>query len=654
MNSLYDLCDYGYKIKDVLKLKEYGITVRDICSGKKNNKYKFNKLCYNAQKIFRKHSNVFNRDSIYELHEYGISTAIIDSIRLKVTIQDLRNYSDKDLKEKYNIKYSTILKIRKCGYFNETLQYPENDNEKDDYNEIVKLKDYGVTKSSINKILYNDIQLDELLSWDIDVIIKNLNISKPTACKLENALERYRIKNGIRKPLKKALPEYLQKKSKYSYVDIEKIYNEFQDYDKKEIKETLEELTSTEIIKNKDTLYRYNFLQLETIIGLIKEEKIKDMIELKLQGKNFQEIGDKYGITRERVRQIVGKFIFNNIVQEDIYRNIIEEYNFSKNEFIIIFESSEEVYEYLKYKYGKYGFGEKTIEEFLENHPEYFNEEKNEKLLETNKEIIYNNCKVKLNYTEIIKAYVKKIKQQKNLKEILKELNMDFEKLELQPINERYLEGRLVKIDNVICGSGRKYKYFDYINMSEKKRDLLKKMLNKLPDGYYSTLKLFKENESFFKSINIADEYEAHNLLRKLFDGKISNVTFSVMPSFFIGDIDIEPFFFGLIKQYEPIDVTEFLNIVEKKYGHKKNHVRNILKKYFDNYITLEKINIKTLEFNEKEIILIKQKMKKELYNIESFYNILKQFYKDKYLEYINNTNLNKLRISFGWKLYIG
>ena len=650
MNSLYDLCDYGYKIKDILKLKKCGIDVRDICTGKKNNKYKCDKLYYNAQRIFRKHNNVFKRDSIYELYEYGISAAIIDSIRLKVTIQDFRNYSDKDLKERYNIKYSTILKIRKCGYFNDILKYSKNDNEKD---EIVKLKDYGVTQASINKILYNDIQLNELLSWNIDVIIKKLNISNPTACKLENALERYRIKNNIRKPLKKALPEYLQSKSKYSYINIEKIYNEFQDYDKKEIEDTLEELVYTGIIKKKDILYRYNFLQLKTIIGLIKEEKLKDMVNLKLQGKNFQEIGDKYRITRERARQIVGKFIFNNIVQEDIYKNIVEEYNFSKNEFLIIFESSGEVYEYLKYKYGKYGFGEKTIEEFLENYPEYFNEEKNEKLLAMNKEIIYNNCKIKLNYTEIIKAYVKKIKQQKNLKDILKELNMDFEKLELQPINGRYLEERLAKIDNVICGAGRKYKYFDYINISEEKRVLLQNMLNKLPDGYYSTLKLFKENESFFKSINIADEYEVHNLLRKLYDGKISKVTFSMMPSFLIGDVDVEPFFFELIKQYEPIDMTEFLNIVEKRYGHKKNHVRNILKKYFDNYITLEKINIKTLEFNEKEIILIKQKMKKELYNIESFYNILKQFYKDKYLEYINNTNLNKLRISRCRKLYI-
>ena len=44
--------------------------------------------------------------------------------------------------------------------------------------------------------------------------------------------------------------------------------------------------------------------------------------------------------------------------------------------------------------------------------------------------------------------------------------------------------------------------------------------------------------------------------------------------------------------------------------------------------------------------------MEKELYNIESFYNILKQFHESNYLEYMNNSNLDKLRISYCRKLY--
>ena len=84
------------------------------------------------------------------------------------------------------------------------------------------------------------------------------------------------------------------------------------------------------------------------------------MVVLKLQGKSLQEIANKYGITRERVRQIENKFMLNIIVEEDIFRDIVEEYNFNKNEFMLIFDSNEEIYEYLKCKYE---FGEKTIEE---------------------------------------------------------------------------------------------------------------------------------------------------------------------------------------------------------------------------------------------------------------------------------------------------
>lgn len=505
LNSLYDLCEYGYKIKDVIKLKEYGITIKDICDVTDNNIYKYNKIYYNARKIYKNHKDVFNNDSIYELHEYGVSIAIIDSIKSKITIKEIRNYSDKYLKDKYDIKYNTLSKIRNCGYFKDMVNVNEKDNKKEDYDEIIKLRKYGVSQNVINKILSNDIKIKDLLSYDIDEIVKKLDVSKPTACKVEDGLEKYMQKENIRKPLKKVLQLYIQEESKNSYINIEKINNKFQNYDKEEIKVTLEELINTKIIIKKDDLYRYNFLQLDNMISTIKEDKLKDMIKLRLSGRNGQEIADKYGITRERVRQKINKIILNNTVQEDIYKNIVEEYNFTKLEFEIIFEASDEVYEYLKYKYV---FGEKTIEQFLEDYPEYLNEEKNEKLLSMNKEVIYNNCRVRLNYTEILKVYMKNIEEQKSIKDILKEINIDFIKLGLQPINERNLEVRLSRIDNVICGIGKKYKFFDYINMPEEKTKFLEQLLNNLSDGYYSTLKIFKENEKFFKSINIEDEYE--------------------------------------------------------------------------------------------------------------------------------------------------
>lgn len=637
MNSLYNLCEYGYKIQDIEKLKKTGTTIEDICNSKLNN---YNRLYQKAQKIYKKNSDVFKHDSIYELYEYGISIRIIDSIKNKVTIEEIRKFPDKYLKEKYDIKYNTLSKIRKCGYFGYEI------NEIEDNNKILKktqrLKEYGISQTTINKMIDDNIKMDELLYCNTNEIMKKLGVSKATASKIEMGLKNYKICNQIKEPLDKVLSLYFQEESKYCYIPIEKIQNQFKDYNKEEVETALKKLTDNEIIENKDNSYRYHFLTLEKLMKTIKEEKLKDIIELKLRGINGQEIGDKYGISRERVRQKISKFISNNIVKEDIYRDIVKEYQFSQEEFMIIFEETQKVYEYLNLKY-KYQFREKDIKQFIEDYPEYVTEEKNEKLLSLNKEIIYNNNRIKLNYTEIIKEYVKKMETTKNLKEILKELNEDLEKLELQSINERYLEMRLSKIDNVVLKSKKMYKYIDYTSITEEKKLILKNTLEDLPDGYYSTLKLYKQNKEFFEDINIEDEYEAHNLLRKLFNEKIPNVTFYMMPSFLIGEVEIEQFFFNLIKEHEPIKVTDFINLVEEKYGHKKAHIRNIISKYFNHYINLDKINIKTILLEEDKIIELKSKMKKELYNIESFYEILKQLYQDNYLEYINNTNINHL-----------
>lgn len=41
-------------------------------------------------------------------------------------------------------------------------------------------------------------------------------------------------------------------------------------------------------------------------LDLERRERLEDMLEMRNQGMSLQTIGDKYGITRERVRQLVG------------------------------------------------------------------------------------------------------------------------------------------------------------------------------------------------------------------------------------------------------------------------------------------------------------------------------------------------------------
>lgn len=643
MNSLYDLCEYGLTINEVNKLKMDGISVSDIRFGSEN--YKNNKYFKKARNIYNKNNYIFEIDSVFELHEYGISSAIIESIRNKVTIRDLKNNSDEELYINHNIKYSTLNKIRKCGYFPNSINDIDNDLIKDNEKEIYELRNYGVSQTVVNTIIkYRDLKLTDILDMEIDEIATRFKLSKATAEKVFNCFERYKKTNNIKTSLNKLIPKYLQEKTKYHFISFDTIIDNYHDYEVEEVKNTIDALICNDIIIEENSLYRYNYVKIEDAIREIRKEKLRNMVELKLKGNTLQEIGNRYGLTRERVRQIVSKFIQANVFYEDIYKDFIEKYNFSENEFIIIFDSNKISYEYLRYKYE---LGDEEIEDFIEEHPEYLSEEKSEKLLALNDEVLYRNCKIKLNYTEMLRIFVRSLDHKKDLRQILQEVNNDFYLYGLQPLNERNLEARLGRIDNIINGIGKKYKYYDFSLISDNNLTTIQNMIEKLSNGYYSTLKIYKDNKSFFNEIGIEDEYEVHNLLRKIFSDKIDKISFSVMPSFFIGDIEIEQFFLDLIKKYEPINLNDFVKLVEKKYGHKEAQIRQILKRYFDKYINIDEINIKQKELSIDDIDFIKTKMTKNIYNTESFYKLLQQKFPNDYLEYVNGENLNRLRLSF-------
>ena len=83
----------------------------------------------------------------------------------------------------------------------------------------------------------------------------------------------------------------------------------------------------------------------------------KEFLILRLEGKSLQEIGDVFGISRERVRQIVGKIInrMPRIYEVKQYHEVFSKYMISKDIFINIFSSDGRVYELLclLFKKGK-------------------------------------------------------------------------------------------------------------------------------------------------------------------------------------------------------------------------------------------------------------------------------------------------------------
>src|SRR5699024_8607512 len=73
------------------------------------------------------------------------------------------------------------------------------------------------------------------------------------------------------------------------------------------------------------------------------------VLQARLDGKTLQEIGDQYGITRERVRQLTQKELKKKPrLREDKYIYIYDHYDISLEDFILAFDEPSETYYYLE------------------------------------------------------------------------------------------------------------------------------------------------------------------------------------------------------------------------------------------------------------------------------------------------------------------
>lgn len=80
----------------------------------------------------------------------------------------------------------------------------------------------------------------------------------------------------------------------------------------------------------------------------IADERTREILLARLRGETLEEIGQRYGVTRERVRQITKKVLSRRPrLWEDRYLDLFERYEFSWEEFRLAFDEPQETFHYL-------------------------------------------------------------------------------------------------------------------------------------------------------------------------------------------------------------------------------------------------------------------------------------------------------------------
>ena len=130
--------------------------------------------------------------------------------------------------------------------------------------------------------------------------------------------------------------------------------------------DVLETLCEKGILSRDENGLRCVYISILEFADSLPDKREGDILIQRLNGLTLEEIAHVYGLTRERVRQIIRETLRKRpIVIEDKYADVFEKYNFSATSFCDIFEVGEFVFNYLKltHKSGKANIDRLTEEE---------------------------------------------------------------------------------------------------------------------------------------------------------------------------------------------------------------------------------------------------------------------------------------------------
>lgn len=511
-------------------------------------------------------------------------------------------------------------------------------------NSIYDLTIYGLSKTIVDKLFLNDINIQDI----DDRLFKNKIVTNSTYNKIINSYKKFIIDNDIEleinseKLLNIIKNEYVYEK--FSLTDLKQKLSQLH-YTTSNINELLFELLTDKQIKNTDNLFFITKPKLLEELSKISNVKNKyDIVMKKLSGKTLESIGQEYNLTRERIRQIISKELRKITLteEEELYKDIFQTYNFSASLFCEIFEEELIVYYFLK---EKYKIGSKEPCDLLDDIS--LNNRQLNILKRYYNLIEYNGETIVARRPDIFVAILKKSQDIVNTDFIAKEYNniLQVYDLNLPQINSsdyRNVDAVLTRNNKVISSIGKQYRYYDLSELDEESVFKLQNMLD-VEAGVYSAGFFFNNYQNLMKNIDIRNEYELHNLLRKIIGKNSNRIKFSRMPDIFIDCEDKIKFIKSLIEELSPINLDEFIEYVYQNYGHKTNTFKALLSTSFSHHIQngflvseYEKITI------EQEEIL-KKLLTEDIYSINTIKQILTDIFDVNNFKLINNVNMKKL-----------
>lgn len=329
------------------------------------------------------------------------------------------------------------------------------------------------------------------------------------------------------------------------------------------------------------------------------DEREKDAVTLRLAGKTLEEIGNKYDVTRERVRQLVSKGARKirdhylsrtglTLFDEDYYRYLFETYDFDCRDCSQWFGVPPYVWNY--FELFDIRQGKKPLEEAVRDNRNFDAGMRLRIKNYINRNRIYIDGRwVEKQRSELEPVIIKKYCTEEVTFSEFAEIFNGFLEREGIPFDKKlyYTEEVLGTRKNKLADSrfllwklGERFRYYDIDGQDH--AELLEVLdLESFNDVEISAVKFVESYPDLMKKYDIHDGYELHNLLKKVIgkDEKSAyhGIVFSKMPNIRFGTPDRDRAMYDIMAENAPISLNDLCSVIHKEYGYDMKMIPNYL-----------------------------------------------------------------------------
>ena len=502
---------------------------------------------------------------------------------------------------------------------------------------------------------------------DLSLILENGQENSARLFARKAEIEQRRIKEENFDTLKNILFNIFYTHPLFSY-SCDRLHQIAEGYEGIEmLDDVIAELLEENIIRCCDNKnYRLVCVPLWEFINneLNANEPEKEILQKRINGKTLEEIAESMGVTRERIRQHQSRFlnlinkkcsIHKIILHEEAFRYLFENYDISKELFCEITKEPVQTYRYLSIS-GKSGsksleqlmsdekipvFIKSGWENYLRFSPQspyvYLNDGTNRRVRkersEIEKYILSEYCTDEVSFEEFAELY----------NDFLNANHLsDEKKLQFTEAETRTRENYFSKCKDVLWKSGKKLRYYPILSQD------YTQLFEVLQLGQYqnieiSTLKLFRQHSDTMEQYDIRDEYELHNLLKKIgIEHENNTAEFERTPYILFGKFDREKMIKEKLFEYAPVSGEKLAELISEEYGFLPAQIKiwfDCIKEYFRNGM----FSVDYVPMSDEHMKLLKTELTEDFYYIKEIREIYRRIVPDADESLISSFNLTRM-----------